>query len=171
MDRFGPLGGLIGAVLIFFLQVLVLKGIVLYEYAFCFAYIIIFLQLPIDTNPLIQLILAFIIGLAVDAFYNTLGIHAAASTFMIFLKIFWINALTPSGGYDSGAKINVRTQGLQWFFAFSYPLVLAHSIFLFFTEAASINLLWMTFGKAFYSSILTFIMVLIIQYLFYKKMK
>jgi len=171
MDRFGALGGLIGAVLVFFVQVLALKGIVLYEYAFCFAYVIIFLQFHMDTNPVIQLVMAFLIGLGIDIFYNTLGIHAAASTLVVFLKIYWTTVLTPSGGYDSGAKINVRTQGLQWFITFAYPLILIHSLALFFIESASFRLFWPTLGKAFYSSVLTLFMVLILQYLFYKKMK
>lgn len=171
MDRFGSLGGLIGAIMMFFIQVLALKGIVLYEYAFCFAYIIIFLQLPMDTNPMVQLMTAFLIGLGIDAFYNTLGMHAAASALFVFLKIYWVKVLTPSGGYDAGVKINVRTQGLQWFIAFSYPLILVHSIMLFFTEASDLGLFWMTLVKAFYSSLFTLVMVLILQYLFYKKMK
>ncbi len=158
-------------VLIFLVQVLVLKDIVLYGYAFCFLYVFLILLLPMDMNPLAQLISAFVIGILVDVFYNTPGLHASACVLMVFLKVYWLQIMTPSGGYDSGARINVRTQGLQWFLGYSFPLILAHSLVLFFVEASGFSMFWSTLGKAFYSALFTLVMILIVQYLFYKKVR
>lgn len=171
MNRFGVFGDFLVNLLIFFIQVLVLKNLVLFESAFCFAYVIIYLQFSMDTNPLFQLVAAFLIGLGVDIFYNTMGMHAAASVFIVFVKLYWIQLLTPRGGYDVGGWVNVRTQGLQWFLTFAYPLIFLHCLALFFIEAAGFANFWSTTIKAFNSSWLTLVLVLMSQYAFYKKVK
>lgn len=171
MNRFSVFGGLFRAILLILAQVILFKNLVLFDSAFCFGYILIFLMLPMDTNALVQLLSGFVVGIIIDSFYNTLGIHAAASVLLVYLRIYWSQVMTPSGGYDSGPKINVRTQGLGWFLTYSYPLIFVHVLLLFFIEAAGFGLFWQTLTKVFYSSIFTLIVVLIIQYLFYKKMK
>ncbi|MEO9803317.1 MAG: Rod shape-determining protein MreD [Reichenbachiella sp.] len=171
MNRFNVFGGLFRAILLILAQVLLFKNLVLFDSAFCFGYILIFLMLPMDTNAIVQLLVGFVVGIIIDSFYNTLGIHAAASVLLVYFRIYWSLVMTPSGGYDSGPKINVRTQGLGWFLTYSYPLIFAHVLLLFFIEAAGFSLFWQTLTKVFYSSIFTLIVILIIQYLFYKKMK
>lgn len=171
MNRFNVFGGFFRAIIIILAQVLLFKNLVLFDSAFCFAYILIFLMLPIDTNPIVQLLVGFVVGIIVDTFYNTLGIHAAASVLLVYIRIYWSKVMTPSGGYDSGPKINVRTQGLGWFLTYTYPLVLAHAVLLLFIEASGFGLFWQTLSKALYTSVFTLIVILIIQYLFYKRMK
>ncbi|MBU2915584.1 Rod shape-determining protein MreD [Reichenbachiella agariperforans] len=127
--------------------------------------------MPVDTGAIIQLILAFIVGMIVDVFYNTLGMHAAACLGLVYLKMYWSRVMTPSGGYDAGAKINIRNQGFRWFVMFAYPLILIHSLLIFFIEAAGFSMFWKTLSTAFYTSLFTLAMILIIQYLFYRKIK
>lgn len=171
MNRFSAFGGFFRAILIVLAQVVFFKNLVLFDSAFCFAYILIFLMLPMDTNPVVQLFVGFVVGIIVDMFYNTLGIHAAASVLLMYLRTYWSQVMTPSGGYDAGPKINVRTQGLGWFLAYTYPLLFVHALLLFFIEASGFSLFWQTMQKAFYSSIFTLAVILVIQYLFYKKVK
>ena len=171
MNRFNVFGGLFRAILLILAQAILFKNLVLFDSAFCFAYILIFLMLPMDTNPIVQLVVGFVVGIIVDTFYNTLGIHAAASVLLVYVRIYWSRVMTPSGGYDSGPRINVRTQGLGWFLTYTYPLVFVHILLLLFIEAAGFGLFWQTLTKVFYSSVFTLIIILIIQYLFYKKMK
>lgn len=171
MKGISVFGGLIRVLALVLAQVVLFKGLVLFDQAFCFAYILIFLLLPMDTNPLLQLVLGFVIGLSVDAFYHTLGVHAAACVLLSYVRFYWSQFMTPNGGYDAGPRINVRTQGLEWFLTYAYPLILVHSLLLFFIEAGGFGLFWLTLSKAFYSSIFTLVVVIIIQYLFYKKMK
>ncbi|SMD35303.1 hypothetical protein SAMN04488029_2442 [Reichenbachiella faecimaris] len=171
MNRFNVFGGLFRTLLLILAQVILFKNLVLFDSAFCFGYILIFLMLPMDTNPIVQLLVGFVVGIVIDSFYNTLGIHAAASVLLVYLRIYWSRVMTPSGGYDSGPKINLRTQGLGWFVTYTYPLIFVHILLLLFIEAAGFGLFWQTLTKVFYSSVFTLIIILIIQYLFYKKMK
>lgn len=171
MNRFSVFGGLFRSIILILAQVVLFKNLVLFDSAFCFAYVLIFLMLPMDTNPIVQLLVGFVVGIIIDSFYNTLGIHAAASVLLVYIRIYWSRMMTPSGGYDSGPKINVRTQGLGWFLTYTYPLVFVHILFLLFIEASGFGLFWQTLTKVFYSSIFTLTVILIMQYLFYKKMK
>lgn len=171
MNRFNVFGGLIRAILLVLAQVLLFKNLVLFDSAFCFGYILIFLLIPIDTNPIVQLLVGFVVGIIIDSFYNTIGIHAAACVLVMYLRVYWSRVMTPSGGYDSGPRINVRTQGIVWFLTYSYPLIFVHVLLLFFIEASGFSLFWLTMTKVFYSSLFTLVIVLVIQYLFYKKMK
>lgn len=169
MIRWSDIQGILGSVMLILIQGLVLKGVVVYDYAFCFAYVMLVLMMPLEASPVIQLVIGFTIGLIIDAFYNTIGMHASATVLMTFAKIYWIKVLTPSGGYDIGTRVNMRTQGFQWFFIYAFPLIIVHAFVLLFVEAGGFNLFGPTLLKGLYSSVFTMVMVLILQYLFYKK--
>jgi len=171
MGRYNIIGTVFGTLMIMLVQILLLKDIVLFNEAFCFAYILILLLVPIETSPSIQIGIGFILGLVMDLFYFTYGVHATACTMLMFLRPFWISNMTPSGGYDVGIRVNVKNQGLQWFVSYAFPLLLIHSLMLFFVEAASFGFFWNTLMKSFFSAIFSLIVILIIQYLFYKKMR
>jgi hypothetical protein len=128
MNKFGTLGVILSSIIILLIQALVLKDMVLYGSAFCFFYILLFLILPIEINPLVQIAIGFAAGLFIDSFYNTQGVHASASTFIMFVRPYWINILSPGSGYGATIRINLRTQRLQWFLTYAYPLILFHSL-------------------------------------------
>lgn len=169
MNRIGIIRSILNVALIILVQVIVFKGLVLFGSAFCFIYLLLFLLLPKDVNPMLQVLLGFSVGLIVDTFYNTPGIHASVSTLMMLVRPYWMNVLTPSGGYDIGAKMNVNAQGIQWFMSYSVPLILLHHMLLFLIESAGFNNFGATFMKGLYSTFFTFTVVAIIQYLFFKK--
>ena len=169
MIRWIDIRGLLGNLLLLVIQVLVLKHIVVYEYAFCFAYVMLLLMIPMEASPIAQLLTGFAIGIMVDVFYNTIGMHAAASVLMVYVKMHWMKLLTPSGGYDIGTRLNMRTQGLQWFLLYSFPLIFIHALSLFIIEAGGFNLIGLTLVKGIYSALFTMVMILVLQYLFYKK--
>lgn len=160
---------IISYIMLILSQILIFKDMVLFDMAFCFAYLLIFLLTPKEVNPLIQLLLGFTTGLILDSFYNTQGMHASVSVFIMFIRPFWININTPSGGFDIGSKLNIREHGLQWFLIYAYPLIFIHHLLLFGIEAANINFLWNVLGKTFFSSFFTLLIVVLMQYLFLKK--
>jgi len=171
MNRFGIFGIGFTIMIIILIQIVIFKNLVFYGSAFCFFYVLALFMMPIDTNPLVQLLSGFLIGLVIDMSYNTQGVHASASTAIMFLRPFWINMLSPGSGYGSVVRINIKTQGLQWFLTYAYPLILIHCLILFFVEAFGFSNFWMTMSKSFYSSLFTLFIVVVIQYLFFSKQK
>lgn len=77
---------LIMFIILVLIQVLVLNHISFLGYATPFLYIYFIIKIPIGTNRNLVLILAFILGIIIDIFCNTLGQNAAATVFAAFMR-------------------------------------------------------------------------------------
>lgn len=168
MSRLG-----IGQVISFFvylaLQVFIMKNVVLFHTAFCFIYVAYLLLLPVESNPLVLMGIGFLMGFIIDIFYDSLGMHASASVLIMYLRNYWLNSITPQGGYDSNAVPTLAMNGIQWFSVYATPLVFLHHTVLFFIEAGGFGIFWFTLWKAFISTLLTMVIILIAQFLFAEK--
>lgn len=149
-----------------FFQVMILKNAVLFGSAFCFLYVASLLLLPVETNPLFLMIAGFAMGLFIDMFYDSAGLHAMACVLIMYLRNFWLARVTPQGGYDNGATPGIALGGLQWFIIYAIPLVFLHHAILFFVEVGGFQYFWFTLMKVFFSTVYTMVTVLIVQYLF-----
>ncbi|MEK6477747.1 Rod shape-determining protein MreD [Catalinimonas sp. 4WD22] len=147
------------------LQVFIVRNLVLFDVAFCFVYIAFLLLLPIEAAAVTCMLLGFATGLVVDIFYNTFGIHAAACVFIMYIRRYWISALTPRGGYDIGMTPSPRAMGLRWFITYAIPLIFVHHATVFFVEIGGFSLFYYTLIKALASTAFTFILVTVIQYI------
>ena len=74
------------------LQVFVLNQMFQYNLLHPFVYPLFILLLPVNTSFFLVLILSFVIGYTVDLLQLTSGIQAAATVFMGFLRIFFLQA-------------------------------------------------------------------------------
>ena len=149
------------------LQVVFMRNIVLFDKAFCFAYIAFLILLPLEAGALLIMIIGFFTGLIIDIFYDSLGIHASACVIIMFVRPYLVNLMTPIGGYDTGMVPTLRVMGLEWFSLYAFVIIFIHHLALFFIEAGGFGTFFFTLSKVFFSSILTFIVIVIIQYLFY----
>ena len=145
-------------------QVMLFKQLVLFNTAFCFLYIAFILLLPIETNPLALLGIAFALGFSVDVFYDSLGLHSIALVLIAYLRNHWLGIITPQGGYDAGQGPTLAVNGLQWFVVYSLPLVFVHHFVLFFTEAGGFGIFWYTMSKVITSLTFTMFVILFLQY-------
>jgi hypothetical protein len=165
MSRLG-----IGQIFSFFiylaLQILLMKNVVLFHTAFCFIYIAYLLFLPVEINPLLLMALGFLMGFVIDIFYDSLGMHASASVLIMYLRNYWLNLITPQGGYDSNTTPTLAMNGMQWFMVYAVPLIFLHHSILFFIEAGGFGIFWFTLWKAIASTMLTMLVILIGQFLF-----
>ena len=114
--------------------------------------------------------LGFLLGFSIDIFYDSLGLHALSCVLIMYLRNYYLNLLTPQGGYDSNATPSLAVNGLQWFTVYALPLVLLHHGVLFFTEAGGFSMFWFTMLKIVTSTLFTMLVILIAQFLFpYRK--
>ncbi len=147
-------------------QVMILQNVVLFHTAFCFLYILYLLILPVEANPLVLMGIGFLMGFAVDLFYESIGLHAFASVMVMYLRNYWLNSLTPQGGYDSSSVPTLAMNGIQWFLVYSMPLIFLHHALLFFLEAGGFGMFWFTLWKVVTSTLFTTAVILIAQLLF-----
>lgn len=165
----GYISQIINFVFVILLQILVFKNIALFDVSFCFVYITILLLVPVETDRIITMIIAFATGLFVDVFYNSLGIHAAAMVLVAFIRSYWIGVITPQGGFDGNISPSVINMGGQWFSTYALPLIFVHHFTLFFTETGGFHIFGFTILKVLTSTFFTFMVIVIGQYLLTKK--
>ncbi|WP_017730036.1 hypothetical protein [Nafulsella turpanensis] len=149
------------------LQVVLMQNVVLFDVAFCFLYIGFLLLLPFESGPVRLMFMGLAIGLCVDIFYNSFGIHAAASVFIMYLRPHIVSVLAPRGGYETGMTPKLKVMGLEWFSVYALILIFLHHLVLFFVEAGGFEMFGFTLLKVAASTVFTFVVILIIQYLFY----
>ena len=162
---------IISQVLGFFLyslaQVLFFKDMVLFDRGFCYIYIAFLLLLPVELAVLFQMIMGFLVGATIDIFYDSMGMHASACVLIMYLRTYWLNLLTPQGGYDPGAVPVMKLNGWNWFMAYSLPLIFVHHTLLFYIEAGGLQWFGFTLSKVLLSTGFTFLVLLLTQYFFY----
>jgi hypothetical protein len=149
------------------LQILLLRNLVLFNTAFCFLYIGFLLFLPIQMPKAMLLLLAFVCGITVDIFYDTIGINAAAAVLLAYLRPYVLLVLTPRDDYEKSDSVNVHVMGWRWFMVYSLFLIFVHHLALFFLELGSFREAGFTLVKVLVSTFFTFLVLVIIQLLFF----
>ncbi len=155
-------------VLVFF-QVFILNNIQFSGFVNPYFYVLFILLLPFETPGWLLLILGFFLGLIIDLFSNTPGLHASATVFMAFLRPLVLDYFAPRDGYVPGSFPRVYYYGFGWFFQYSAILILAHHFFLFYIEVFRFSDFHLTLYRVILSSIFTLFLVLISQYFIYRK--
>ena len=83
---------LVRFVFILLLQVLVFRSLTIYypvlDNISIIIYPVIIMLLPMRTPGALILVIAFVLGILVDMFYNTPGVHASACVFTGFIRPF-----------------------------------------------------------------------------------
>ena len=154
-------------ILLLSVQVLLMRNMVLFNTAFCFIYVAFVLFLPIQISKVSLLILAFLAGITIDVFYDTVGINAAACVLLAYLRPYVLAILTPRDDYEKNDSVNLHIMGWRWFTVYTLFLIFMHHLALFFLELGSFRALGFTLAKIILSSLFTFLVVIIIQLLFF----
>jgi rod shape-determining protein MreD len=150
-------------------QVLVLNNIQFSGFVNPFMYILFILLLPFETPRWLLLLSGFLLGLSVDIFSNTLGLHASASVFMAFMRPYVLRIISPRDGYESGTFPRVFYYGLTWFLKYAVILVVMHHLFLFYFEVFRLSEFFRTLLRVILSTSFSTIIIVLSQYIIYRK--
>lgn len=135
-------------------QVMFLRDIALANVAFCFIYTWFLVKAPMNTNPLLFLPGAMLVGWVIDTFYNTHGMHAFACVLLAWLRPLYFRILTPANGYDERSSISLAEMKWLWFFSYIFLMLMSHHFLLFMLEAGDVTLIGMTLLKSLASTLL-----------------
>ena len=155
-------------VLLVFMQVFLLKNITLYNLSTPYLYILFILLLPFETPNLLLFLLAFILGITVDAFYNTPGLHAAACVVLAFVRVLFISITVQKDGFDNEPEPSLSLMGFRWFFTYALVLTVLHHFFLFNLEVFRLDEIQYTLSRVVLSSIFTVFLMLMSGLIFYR---
>jgi len=160
---------LIRFIALVFIQVFLLKNITLYNLSTPYLYILFILLLPFETPNVLLFALAFIMGLTIDAFYDTPGLNAASCVILALVRIIFIAITVQKDGFDNEPEPTLSIMGFRWFFMYALVLTLFHHFFLLNIEAFSFSGLQYTLSRFVLSSIFTVFLILISGFLFFKR--
>lgn len=128
------LRGLFYFVVLVLVQILILNNIHFLRIATPFLYLYFILKMPVGMSQAKVVFFSFLIGLVIDTFSNTPGMHAAACTLAGFIREPLIHLLVgkdlPEGIYPS-----YKTFGHGGFFRYVLLFVVIHHVALFLIES------------------------------------
>lgn len=149
-------------------QVVVLNNIQFSGFINPFVYIMFIMMLPVRIPKSLLLVIAFVTGLTVDVFSNTMGMHAAACVFMAYLRPALLRIMAPRDGYETESSPSVRELGFTWFLIYAAASTFIHHFILFYIEVFRFSEFFTTFLRVLLSSLATLLTIMISQYLFGK---
>lgn len=157
----------LAALLLF--QVLILNQVELSGYVTPFVHSLIILMLPLDMPILWLLLSAFGLGLAVDMFSYTIGMHAAASVWVAYIRRSVLLYRAPAGGTETLPYPSLSYMGFRWFVRYAGISLLLYHLLFFGIEVFSMHSLFYIIIKTLCSTALALLLVLVYQYLFEPK--
>lgn len=156
-------------ILLVFLQIFVFNHIQFSGLINPYFYAIFILLLPFETPGWFLLIISLLLGLAIDLFSHTLGIHIAACVFMAFARPAVLKSFSPRDGYEPGTLPRISYFGGIWFIKYTIILVFAHHLVLFYTEMFRLSDFFYTFSRVILSTIFTSVLIVLSQYFIFRR--
>lgn len=152
------------------LQVLIFKRLSFgwegFNYIHVMVYPIFILLLPFRTPAFLNVSLGFLLGITVDLFYDSPGVHASACVFMAWIRPAVLSLLEPRGGYNKNQSPAKKHLGINWFFSYSSAMIFAHFIFYFSVEAFTFVYIVDIFLRTVFSFLASMLFILVYQFIF-----
>lgn len=149
-------------------QVLVLNNIQFSGLVNPYIYILFILLLPFTIPGYFLLGISFILGILIDIFGNTPGIHAGATVLLGFLRPGIAQLVSSRELIEKGNSPNMIQLGFASFIKYTVISVLIHHLFLFFAEAFSFGDFFETILRWILSSVFSIIIILGSQFIVFK---
>ncbi len=162
-------GNIARFVLLALAQIFVFNKIQVTGYISPQVYVLFILMLPFEITGFWLLSWSFAMGLTVDFFMHTPGMHAAAAVTMAFLRPGVIRLVGKKDDVEPWQYPNVRDSGAGWFLAYTLILVFLHHLILFYMEVFRFSEFFYTMLKVLINSVLTTLIILLIQFLFFSR--
>jgi rod shape-determining protein MreD len=147
-------------------QVLVINHIRLGGYVHPYIYLIFIMLLPFSIPKWQLLVLGFVLGLTIDLFTGTPGLHAGATTLMAFCRPSIISLVSGTLKFDNIQEPNLSQLDGVWFFRYTLCMVLVHHFALFLLESFSFRLFGQVMLLILLSVPISIFLIMMILYIF-----
>lgn len=154
--------------LLLLLQVLLLNQILFLGYLNPYVYPLFILLLPPQWSRSTLLFVGFGYGLLLDMVENTGGLHAAATTFLAFIRPGLVRAISTQGGNEY-EYFSLRQLGLPKYSVYVGLGFFLHNLILFLLEAFRFSELFDVLFRTVLSTTFSTLLVLLVQWFFLKK--
>lgn len=152
-------------------QVTIFNNVGIGGYANPSVYLLFILLLPLDIKGWVLLLYAFILGLVIDMFSNTPGLHTASTLMLAFMRPWVVELISGRSDFDPGTIPLFSVRGQRWMFTYIFLLILVHHVLLFFLEVFHFQAFFLTLSKALISTAATALLIIIGMFLLDKSAK
>ncbi len=150
------------------IQVLILNNIQFSGLINPYIYILFILLLPFTIPGYLLLGLSFLLGLTIDMFTNTPGIHTGATVLLGFARPGIARLVASREIIEKSNTPNMSLLGFASFIKYTVFSVLVHHLFLFYAEAFSFSGFFETLLRFLLSSIFSIAIILASQFIIFK---
>lgn len=148
-------------------QVLFLNQVQYSGFVNPYLYVLFIMLLPLKSPKYVVLMGAFLLGLSVDVFSNTLGIHTFASVFISYLRPIIIRIIT-NREEDMSDYPGLKQNRFLWFLSYTALMVIIHHTVLFYVEVFSFANFFGTLYRAFLSSLFSIFVIVLSQFIVFR---
>lgn len=141
-------------VIVMLLQVLLFDQLQLWGVCHPYIYILCLLMLPITLPHSIDMVIGAIIGLIMDVFCNSLGVHTASCILIMFIRPYLIGAIVNDKD-RLNEQISLRAIGMEAMIKYVVILVIIHHLVVFSLAAWSWHHIGFILLETLVSSIVT----------------
>ena len=165
------LKNIIRFILFVFVQVFILNEVPpLHQFIIPYVYFLFILWLPFSINRFLLLIIAFVLGLLIDYFSGTIGLHAAPCVLIAYLRPFLLNLLIPQDTTEqSYNEPSIKSMGWAPYGLYIGLLTFIHHVLLVLIEWMQFGNFGYFFGKVVATTLVSFLLIFITEMLFFRK--
>jgi len=149
------------------IQVLIFNQVQFSGFFNPYVYILFIILLPLSTPRYAVLILAFALGLIIDIFSNSLGVHSAATVFIAYVRPLVIRLISNRED-DKSDYPGLNQNKLSWFINYVVFMVLIHHTLLFYLEVYTFANFFNTLYRVILSSLFSIIVIVLSQFLVFR---
>jgi len=150
-------------------QILVMDNVMISGYMVPYVYLLFILLMPFETPRWIVLLSGFFLGLGIDLFEHTLGLHMAATVLVAFIRPYFLNLLAPRDGYEPETFPRIHFYGFVWFLKYTLLMVLTHHLVLFYLEVFQLQNFLSTLLRVILSTALSAATIVLSQFFVFRK--
>jgi hypothetical protein len=153
------------------LQVLVLDRLLLHGFVTPYIYVLIVLSLPVTFPTWGAMLMGFAMGVGVDLFLNTGGMHALATVFVAYVRPLVLRVLRPPEGYEPDDRPILGVVQPGWFLTYYLVCILIHHFVYYAVEIFSFSFFLYFLKKWLLTSLATLVLITVAQVFAWKKVK
>lgn len=154
-------------ILLVLLQVLVLNNINFLGYVNPYLYILFIIIFPLDGNKSLLIVLSFLLGLSIDLFGDSGGVHAAACLVIAYLRP-WFLKFSFGVSYEYN-MVKISKAPASERITYITLMVLVHHLVLFSLEIFSFSHILLLLKSTLFSGIFSIVLVFCTLLLFSRK--
>jgi rod shape-determining protein MreD len=159
------------AVALVLLQVLVINQLEINRLVYPQIYFLVLLGLPVNLKHWQSYLIAFALGMAVDGFMNTPGLHAFVCTLMVFIRYIYLKNFADTDWLSTNVQPSLQNMELVGYLLYTTLFSVFFHLFYFIFENLSLSHWPEILLKTIYSTSLSILLILLLQFTFSPRVK